>query len=82
MSRRLHAGFALCLIVFTFSGAPAQAGPSVTSRGGVVAGPPEWSSTHAVHLLGMPDVKAKENGTLVITPPTAQVHREVVEFYD
>jgi hypothetical protein len=68
MSRRLHAGFALCLIVFTFSGAPAQAGPSVTSRGGIVAGPPEWSSTHAVHLLGMPDVKAKENGTLVITP--------------
>ena len=68
MSRRLHAGFALCLIVFAFSGAPAQALPSVPSHGGFVAGPPEWSSTHAVHLLGMPDVKAKENGTLVITP--------------
>jgi hypothetical protein len=69
MSHRLHAGFALCLIVCTLSsGAPAQAGPSVTSHGGVAAGPPEWRSTHAVHLLGMPDVKARENGTLVITP--------------
>src|SRR5258708_18506166 len=68
MSRRLHAGLVLCLIACTFSGAPAQAGPSVTSYDRIVAGPPEWSSTHAVHLLGMPDIKAKENGTLVITP--------------
>jgi len=26
-----------------------------------------WKSTHAVHVLGMPDVRAKDDGTLIIT---------------
>jgi hypothetical protein len=69
MPRPLHAGFALSLVVCTFSsGAPAQAAPSVTSSGAAVVQSSAWSSAHAVHVLGMPDVKAKENGTLVITP--------------
>jgi hypothetical protein len=27
-----------------------------------------WSSTHAVHVMGMPDARPKESGTLTITP--------------
>lgn len=68
MTRRLHPGLALCFIFCTFSLGATQARPSATSHDQVAPGLPEWSSTHAVHLLGMPDLKAKENGTLVITP--------------
>jgi hypothetical protein len=68
MARPLHAGFALSLINCSFSLAvPAQAEPSVTAPGAAAVLPIGWSSTHAVHVLGMPDVKAKENGTLTIT---------------
>jgi hypothetical protein len=69
MLRPPHTGFALSLIACSFSlTAPAQADPSVTPRSAAVVQPSGWSSTHAVHVLGMPDVKAKENGTLTITP--------------
>jgi hypothetical protein len=68
MLLRLHSGFALCLMACSFPfSALGQAdnfaahSPSATQTSG-------WSSTHAVHILGMPDVKAKENGTLTITP--------------
>jgi hypothetical protein len=68
MFRPLHAGFALSLIICSFSLAvPAQADPSVTAPDAAAVQPTEWSSPHAVHVLGMPDVKAKENGTLTIT---------------
>ena len=69
MSRPLHAVFAVSLMVCAFSlAASAQADPSVPALGAAVVQPSEWSSTHAVHVLGMPEVKAKENGTLIITP--------------
>jgi hypothetical protein len=56
-------------MVCSFSlGAQAEARPTVPSHDRVAAGSLEWSSTHAVHVLGMPDIKPKENGTLVITP--------------
>lgn len=68
MSRRLYAGFALSLIISSFSLAvPAQADPSRTASGTAATRSIGWSSTHAVHVLGMPEVKAKENGTLTIT---------------
>jgi hypothetical protein len=68
MFRPLHAGFALSLIICSFSLAvPAQADPSVNAPDAAAVQPTEWSSPHAVHVLGMPDVKAKENGTLTIT---------------
>src|SRR5882757_8833402 len=67
MIRPLHAGFALCLTACLFPlTTTAQADPFIT-RGAAVIQPSTWSSTHAVHILGMPDVKAKENGTLTIT---------------
>lgn len=68
MLRPLHSGFALWLIACSFSlPAAAQADPSLNSRSAAVSQPSGWSSTHAVHVLGMPDVKARENGTLTIT---------------
>ena len=68
MRRSLHAGFVLSLIASSFSlPAPAQVAPTVTHDSAVVQAS-EWSSTHAVHVLGMPDIRAKESGTLTITP--------------
>jgi len=68
MLRPLHAGFVLSLIASSLSlPVPAQVAPSLTQDSAVVQSS-GWSSTHAVHVLGMPDVKAKESGTLTITP--------------
>lgn len=68
MLRLSYAGFVLSLIASSFSlPVPAQAVPSVAHDSAIVQSS-GWSSTHAVHVLGMPDVKAKENGTLTITP--------------
>lgn len=52
---------------FLTSPALAQVDASVNQSPAVVL-TSEWTSTHAIHVLGMPDVKAKENGTLTITP--------------
>jgi hypothetical protein len=69
MSRTLRTAFALLLIVCSVSlAAPAQANPSASSFGAAVAPPSGWRSSRATHVLGMPDVKARENGTLTITP--------------
>jgi hypothetical protein len=68
MLHRLHAGFALYLLACSLplsalgrpdASLPHDSSPIQTSG---------WSSTHAVHVLGMPDLEAKENGTLTITP--------------
>lgn len=68
MLRSLHAGFVLSLIASSFSlPAPAQVAPIITHDSAVVQAS-GWSSTHAVHVLGMPDIRAKESGTLTITP--------------
>ena len=68
MLRLLHAAFASFLIAnFFCSPVPSQAG-SFVARGSSTTPKSEWRSTHAVHVLGMPDVKAKENGALIITP--------------
>jgi hypothetical protein len=68
MFRPLHAGFVLSIIICSFSLAvPAQADPSVIVPGKAAVQPTGWSSSNAVHVLGMPAVKAKENGTLTIT---------------
>ena len=68
MLRLSYAGFVLSLIASSLSlPVPAQVAPSLTQDSAVVQSS-GWSSTHAVHVLGMPDVKAKENGTLTITP--------------
>jgi hypothetical protein len=69
MSRPLHAVFAVSLMVCAFSlAASAQADSSVPDLGAADFQRSGWSSTHAVHVLGMPEVKARENGTLIITP--------------
>ncbi len=68
MFRSFHAGFALFLIASSLSlSIPAQAEAAVTDGSSAmqISG---WRSTHAVHVLGMPDVKAKDDGTLIITP--------------
>jgi len=68
MLRPLHAGFALCLTACLFPLTAAAQADSFVTQGAAVTQPSEWSSAHAVHILGLPDVKAKENGTLTITP--------------
>jgi hypothetical protein len=70
MLRSLHAGFALYLVtcflwLFPLTSS-ATAGSSPAPRSAAVESS-GWNSTHAVHVLGMPDVKAKDNGTLTIT---------------
>ena len=68
MSLSLHTVFAISLVVCSIPLAtPAQAGRLGPSDG-AAAQPSGWSSTRAVHVLGMPDVKARENGILTITP--------------
>ncbi len=68
MLRTLYAGFVLSLIASSLSiPVSAQVVPSVTPDSAVVPSS-GWSSKHAIHVLGMPDVKAKESGTLTITP--------------
>ena len=69
MSLSLNTVFALSLVVCSISLAtPAQAGRLGPADGAAAAQPSGWSSTRAVHVLGMPDVKARENGILTITP--------------
>src|SRR5579859_2438182 len=68
MLHRLPAQFALCLIACSFClAAPAQVDSSA-ARSLAAVQSSGWSSTHAIHVLGMPDVKAKDSGTLTITP--------------
>jgi hypothetical protein len=68
MLRLLHAGFVLSLVATSVPlPIPVQAVPPVTSGSAVIQSS-GWSSTHAVHVLGMPDVKAKDHGSLTITP--------------
>lgn len=68
MLYRFQAIFALCLIgtslPLTTPDLIALAPDPISSSAPAIG----WSSTHAIHILGMPDVKAKENGTLTITP--------------
>jgi hypothetical protein len=68
MLPRLHTRLALSLMACSLPlsalglvDASTRASPSSIQASG-------WSSTHAVHVLGMPDAKAKENGILTITP--------------
>jgi hypothetical protein len=69
MSLSLHTAFALSLIACGSAlAAPVQAAPLDPSDGAAVARPSGWSSTRAIHVLGMTDVKASENGILTITP--------------
>ena len=42
-----------------------QTRPAATIEGSPAT---SWSSTHAVHVMGMPDARPKESGTLTITP--------------
>jgi len=68
MLRLFHAGFALSLLGSSFSfPVPAHADASAV-QGSYTVQPLGWSSTHAVHVLGMPEVRGRENGTLTITP--------------
>jgi hypothetical protein len=68
MQRLLHTVFVLSLIATSVPfPIPAHAVPPAAS-GVTVAQPSGWSSTHAVHVLGMPEIKAKKHGTLTITP--------------
>jgi hypothetical protein len=68
MLHRLHAGFAICLITCSFPILARGQVDASETQGSSSIQTPAWSSTHAVHVLGMPDVKAKENGALTITP--------------
>jgi hypothetical protein len=66
MLRALHAGFVLSILLTSVPlPGSVHAAPAVSRSPVQTSG---WSSTHAVHVLGMPDIKAKENGTLTITP--------------
>jgi len=68
MLRTLHLSCAVALIASSFSlCSPAQA-DSTDTHGSPVIQTSGWRSAHAVHVLGMPDVKARENGSLIITP--------------
>jgi hypothetical protein len=68
MLRLFHAGFALSLAAGILSLPALPQGNSPAPQGSYSSQSSGWSSTHAVHVLGMPDVRAKENGTLTITP--------------
>jgi len=66
MLHRLPLAFTLCLLA---SSLPAYAqGDSFAPHDPSLIEISGWSSTHATHVLGMPDVKAKDKGTLTITP--------------
>jgi hypothetical protein len=81
MLRPLHAGFALSLIASSFF-FPVSAQADASVAGSVAfAQSSGWSSTHAVHVLGMPNVKAKDNGTLTITPRHLTFTGKVGEFH-
>ena len=68
MLRVFHTVFVLSLIATSVPfPLPMLAAPPVTP-GSAAVPPSGWSSTHAVHILGMPGMKAKESGTLTITP--------------
>ena len=59
--------FALFLVATSWS-FPAQAQPDTTAEAHSTAMQTSgWSSSHAAHVFGMPDIRAKDNGTLIIT---------------
>lgn len=66
MFRALHAGFVLSILVTSVPLPGSVHAALSVSRSPIQSS--GWSSTHAVHVLGMPEIKAKENGTLTITP--------------
>jgi hypothetical protein len=68
MPIRFHALFALGLIANSLLlAAPHQ--PAFTlAQNSTPASAAGWTSTHAIHVLGLADVRARENGTLTITP--------------
>src|SRR5882762_2761198 len=68
MLRLFHAGLALSLAASILSLPALPQANSPAPQASYVSQTSGWSSTHAVHVLGMPDVRAKENGTLTITP--------------
>lgn len=68
MPRLPFTGFVLYLTVSSlFLSAQTQTGSTAPSEGPVTQSS-EWKSTHVVHVFGLPDVKAKQDGTLTITP--------------
>jgi hypothetical protein len=68
MLRALHAGFVLSIVATSVPlPSPVHTASAITP-GSTVVQSSGWSSTHAVHVLGMPEIKAKESGTLTITP--------------
>jgi hypothetical protein len=56
----------LALHVFTLPLHAQQNEPA--AQGGSTISGSTWGSSHAIHVLGMPDSKARESGTLNITP--------------
>jgi hypothetical protein len=68
MPFRLHALFALFLTTSSLllTTPPLVAFP--LAQDSVPVSTVGWSSTRAVHVLGLSDVRARENGTLTITP--------------
>jgi hypothetical protein len=71
MLRPFYARLALCLTACFLLLLPSAVTAQVdlpAPRGTAVIQPSVWSSTHAIQVLGMPGIKAKEKGTLTITP--------------
>jgi hypothetical protein len=70
MFRSLLAAFSLSLFACSFSlTTAAQDSPAAAEHNAPSTGSSSgWLSTHAIHVLGMPDIKAKQPGTLSITP--------------
>ena len=68
MLHRFSATLALCILTSSFPFTTSAQIASATTPDAPSASPGGWSSAHATHVLGLPDTKAGEIGTLAITP--------------
>jgi len=68
MLSRLKLSFALCLLASSLPSHALAQGETLSPSNSNLIEISGWSSTKAIHVLGMPDVKAKAKGTLTITP--------------
>ena len=67
MLRSLLLRFAVALLATSLPLCGTSQAPPDAAPGPPILQATGWRSAHAIHVFGMPDVKAKESGTLVIT---------------
>ena len=68
MLNRLSPSFALLILAFSFPLTAFAQSPSAIAADATTPTPAGWTSAHAIHVLGLPEIKAGEAGTLSITP--------------